>query len=298
MFTQIFEHYQDESTNWYTSALHHLEQSPTKPAHLFHYPTGAPPVSKTLFNIEKPLLHVDTNSYKDVEAFLLTIFCKMEQQHRLAIIFGDEQLVSLIWSCITEDPDEYMWVLPFPGEFHLTLHICHGIFRLFANLVNIVANLTSRQNITIDFQSCYWNRQEDFLLLMIEGTLKWLLQLRDFPKQATVGEIMTAARANPSFHYLAYFLFQYGIFYWNLRQEIRKGNVETVTYAWKYCWPLFHATNKNHYTKLCMIATYIKEFSHDAIKEVLDNRLCNLKGISGHCIGTDMLTEKVRLSQS
>jgi hypothetical protein len=293
MFRSVFEHYADETTHWYTLAVQHLEQLGEKPVHLFHYPSGAPPVSKTLYHIEKPMLNMDTNSYKDIESLLVTIFCKLEQQHRLAIIFGDEQLVALIWSCITEDPDQYMWVLPFPGEFHLTLHICHGIFRLFANLVTIVANSTSRQNITIDFKSCYWNKQEDFLLMMIEGTLKWLLQLKDFSKELTVGEILNSAKTNPSFHYLVYFLFQFGLFYWNLRQQLRKGNVQAITYAWKYCWPLFHCTNKFQYAKLCMIATYIQEFSHDAIKEVLNNRLCNLKGIPGHCIGTDMLTEKV-----
>ncbi len=297
MFTHVFEHYDDGKQACYTSAVQHLNQPSIKPVHLFHYPTGAPAVSKTLYTIEKPVLHVDTNAYKDVETFLNRIYCRMEKQHRVSIIFGDEQLVSLIWSCITSDPDEYMWVLPFPGEFHLSLHICHGIYRLFSNLLIKVANSNSRQNITIDFKSCYWNKQEDFLLLVIEGTLKWLLQLRNLPMNATVGELMNAANSNPSLHYLLYFLFQFGLFYWNLRQEVRRGNVGAVNFAWKYCWPLFHVTNKFQYEKLCLIATYIQEFSHDAIKEVLDNRLCSMKGISGHCIGTDMLTEKVRKSR-
>ena len=145
----------------------------------------------------------------------------------------------------------------------------------------------------MDFKSCYWHKQEDFLLMVTEGTLCWLLQLGEFPQGATVGEIMEAAKPNKSLYHLLYFLFQFGLFYWKLRQELRKGSVRAITYAWKYCWPLFHATNKFQYEKLCMIATYVQEFSHDAIKEVLNNRLCNLKGIPGHCIGTDMLTEKV-----
>jgi hypothetical protein len=104
---------------------------------------GSPPAAKTLFKVMEPMLHVDTNAHKDVDSFLDQVYSKIQHSHRLALIFGDEQLVALIWSVITTNPDEYMWVIPFPGEFHLLVHLLHANYRLFANLLLPFANLLS-----------------------------------------------------------------------------------------------------------------------------------------------------------
>ena len=302
-FISVFDTFASKIDHWKRCATIHLAQNNNnnennnnanqQPLHLFNYPPNSPPIDATRYIIQKPLVGVDTNSADDVSVFLNKAYLKMNQDHRMALIFGDEQLVALIWKGIVEAPDENMWVLPFPGEFHLTIHVCHAIFRLFASFLMPFASFLSRMKITIDFRSCHWHKQEDFLLLVVEGTLQWLLQLDGFPSDIPAGDLLKMSSNSTSLNYLLYFLFHFGLFYWNLRQEIRKGSVEAVSHAWIYCWPLFKATNKYQYQKLCLIATYIDQFSHPAIKEVLQNRLCNLKGLPGHCIGTDMLTEKV-----
>src|SRR5689334_8053660 len=104
------------------------------------------------------------------------------------------------------------------------------------NMLLEFVNSISRTNITIDFQSCYWHKQEDFLLLVTEAILHWLWQLEGVPTTSTAQQLLTAVKNNKPVYQLLYFLFHFGLFYWKVRQEIRKGNVETVTFAWKYCW--------------------------------------------------------------
>ena len=78
--------------------------------------------------------------------------------------------------------------------------------------------------ITIDFLSKYWYKQEDFLLMVIEGITKWILQLDGFPaaainEQLSIEAILKQVDKNKTVFNLLYFYFQYGLFYWNLRQE-------------------------------------------------------------------------------
>ena len=188
--------------------------------------------------------------------------------------------------------DEHTWVIPFPGEFHFLVHITHAMFHLFENILIPFANFLGREKITVDFLSKYWHKQEDFMEMVIEGIMKWLQQVKDLPSDISAAQVLSDLANNKTVYNLVYFVLQFGIFYWNLRQEIRKGNVEAVCYGWRYAWPLFHVTNKYHYEKLCLITTYCEHFTHPAIQECLQRRLCNLKGIPGHHIGTDMVTEK------
>ena len=69
---------------------------------------------------------------------------------------------------------------------------------------------------------------------------------------------------NKTTYNVLYFFFHFGVFYWNLRQEIHKGNVKAVSYAWIYSWPLFHVSNKYQYEKIFVIAIYCKHFTHPA----------------------------------
>ena len=104
---------------------------------------------------------------------------------------------------------------------------------------------------------------------------------------------MKACEKNQPVHELLYLYFHFGTFYIKLRQNIWRGYTSGLTHAWLYCWPLFHATKKNLYTRFSLLAVYIANFGHLIICEALDRRLANLREIPGHCIGTDMVTEKV-----
>ena len=242
-----------------------------------------------------PLIGADTNSHNDIEFFLTKVYARIKNaSYRVAVIYGDEQTVALMWNQIAEFPNAHMWVVPFPGEFHLMVHLTHGIYRLFEKLLMPFASFLGRDKITVEFLSKYWHKQEDFLVMLVEGILKWLVQVKNVPTGLTAQELLSRVTNNKTTYFYLHFLFHFGLFYWELRQQIRMGNTTAVTYGWKYSWPLFHATNKYQYAKLCIIASYCQHFSHDAIKNVLENRLCNLSGWAGHFMGTDMVCEKVR----
>src|SRR5690606_24762427 len=130
-------------------------------------------------------------------------------------------------------------------------------------------------------------------LMVVEVVWKWLQQLSGFSSSFSAHSLLTDVDGSPQAKYLLEFLFHYGLFYWNLRQPIRIGNENAVTFAWQQSWPIFHATKKKHYAKISMIATYVQHFTHPSIHPALSNRLCNLKGIPTHYIGPYMLTEKV-----
>ena len=135
-------------------------------------------------------------------------------------------------------------------------------------------------------------------MLVIEATHEWVMALEGIPGSTSAYELYAQSRFNNLSRYLSFFFTQYGIFYWNLRQQIRKEDVTAVQQAWKYSWSLFHTTKKKHYAKMSMISTYIEEFGHPAIKDILSKRLCNINGKYGRSIGVDKLTEKVSNSSN
>lgn len=249
---------------------------------------------KTPIEICPPLVNINTNKLDDVKILTDVLYSRLKaHDKKFMIVYGDDQLVELLWSLICEEPDNFMWLVPFPGEFHFLYHITCGIYRLFAPFLLQVANLLSRLNITKDFISAHWYRQEDFLLLVVQGIYEWLQQVTGLSEDDINVDLLKTVEKNSITYYVLYFFFQYGLFYFNLRQSIRMGDVAQVQYAWKHCWSLFHVTNKYHYEKLCMMATYIENFSHAAIQETLKHRLMNLTGTYGRFMGPDMVTEKV-----
>jgi hypothetical protein len=265
--------------------------------HINDYPKGISQINtvdKTLYEILPPCVNMNTNSKEDTSRWADRIYgLLVEGNARLVVVHGDEQTVALLWSMITQEPDEYMWLLPFPGEFHLLIHVTHAIYRLFSPFLLYVANALSRQNISVDFPSEFWYKQEDFLMLVIESIGKWIERLRDFDNTISAAQQLKLMEHNYLSYYLFYFYYHFGLFYWNLRNSIRKGDIVEVQYAWKYSWPLFYVTNKYQYTKLCMIAVYLENFTNPNVRTILQHRLCNLKGEKGHSIAADMLCEKV-----
>jgi hypothetical protein len=260
--------------------------------HVFEYPLGASTFPKTTIVVQPPVLHIDTASYADIESFLEVVYrWKAVHQYKIVLLYGDEQMVDRIWKLRCGSPDLY-WLLVYPGEFHFCFNLTHGIFRLFPNLLMDIATFMGRDKIKVDFLSRYFHKQEDFFLLVCEAIQRWLKSIANIPDKSPA-EIMKDCEKNEKVSELLYFYYHFATFYIHLRQEIRRGNTSYVTFAWGYSWPLFHATNKNLYARLSLLAIYIDKFAHPIIKEVLQNRMANLKGVPGHCMGTDMVTEKV-----
>ena len=96
-------------------------------------PMQCQPAEKTKYEVLQPIVGLDTSSYNDVEAFLVKLYGRVKDTSsiRAVLLYGDEQLVSMIWNQMCENPDEHMWLLPFPGEFHFLVHITHAIYQQF-----------------------------------------------------------------------------------------------------------------------------------------------------------------------
>lgn len=108
-------------------------------------------------------------------------------------MFGDEQLVSRVFTLVSQDLF-YGNVLPFPGnsfsgsflctniftgEFHFTMHVCHGIYRLgFASYLQPIAEQFNYTILKCDFDLKKWNKHDEFLLLFTEGALAWLNSIK------------------------------------------------------------------------------------------------------------------------
>jgi hypothetical protein len=129
--------------------------------------------------------------------------------------------------------------------------------------------------------------------MVVEAGLKWCFTLKGFDENWTVDEILEKSRVNAPIHHLLTFLFKFGIHYWSLRQAIRGNNIPLVDSYWSYWLPLFMCTNKNNYSKVCLQAMIVLKFGGKAIKQVLSQRLLNVKGLVGHYIAPDMACEKV-----
>jgi len=141
---------------------------------LFKYPAAevSMPVEKTKIEIKCPLIGKDTNNSRDIQIFLDLLNSKVrtfdEGNVACTIIYGDEQTVSMIWNEKCQDPNNNIWMIPFPGEFHFLVHITHAaMYRLFAKLLIPFASFMKRDKITVDFLSKYRHKQEDFLMMMI-----------------------------------------------------------------------------------------------------------------------------------
>ena len=208
---------------------------------LFKYPAAevSMPVEKTKIEIKCPLIGKDTNNSRDIQIFLDLLNSKVrtfdEGNVACIIINGDEQRVSMIWNEKCQDLNNNMWMIPFPGEFHFLVHITlAAMYRLFAKVLIPFTSFMKRDKITDDFLSKYWHKQEDFLMMMIEGIAKWLEQVIAFPAGTTAQQLLDGVENNKTIYNVLYFFFHFSVFYWNLRQEIHKGNVNAVSYAWIY----------------------------------------------------------------
>jgi hypothetical protein len=262
--------------------------------HVFEYPTDAPEYPKSKIMVLHPMIGVDTTSYRDITYFLNKVFrWRKQHSYQIILLFGDEQFVDRVWKIRCLDPDNWYWVIPFPGEFHFCVHIVHGIYRLFSRLLMDMAAFMERDKLKVDFLLKHFHKQEDFLLLVFESIHSWLEGVTRKPEGATPEDILKACEKNQPVHELLHLYFHFGTFYVYLRQNIRRGYTMEITAAWLYCWPLFHCTGKALYSRLSLLVAYISQFSHPVVRQQLEHRLANLKGVPGHCIGTDMVTEKV-----
>jgi len=94
------------------------------------------------------------------------------------------------------------------------------MYRRFSPLLLWFTTNIGRTNISEDFRSAFYTKQEDFFFLSLEAIWKWFKSLRGFPGNLSASQMLNLSKEAKPMYYLLYFLFNYGNFYWNLRQQI------------------------------------------------------------------------------
>lgn len=144
---------------------------------MFNHPTPGDDVAKPLVKVLPPLHGVSTSSYKDVEVFLEwphnTII--REQEYQVVVVFGDDQFVERLLNRLAVNYGLYRDILPFPGELHLQMHLCHTIMRLgYDEYLQPIANHLNINNITKNFLLKNWDKHDDFMLVVAQACVNWL----------------------------------------------------------------------------------------------------------------------------
>jgi hypothetical protein len=140
-----------------------------KHQHLLEHPSPTKAQSKTHFVIQRPLLNCNLASAIGIERFVDVLFrrYRVQEQKDLVVLFGDEQLVKSLYSRIAKSPEEYFWLLPFPAEGHLLMHLTMAIYEVFGPLLLTLAEKMNWTALSPHFNLKEWTKHEDFLLITI-----------------------------------------------------------------------------------------------------------------------------------
>jgi hypothetical protein len=166
-----------------------------------------------------------------------------------------------------------------------------AIYNVFGLLLLSLAEKLAWSPLNSHFNLKEWSKHEDFLVITIEATTRWIHLI--FGKLERPVVILQSTMFNESLHSWLIFYFQYGLMYWQLRQAIRIEDEEAVNLAWKWCTSLFVAANKLHYARLCVIATHILYHAGPELGTILNSRFLSLSNKLGHSVAIDIGVEKV-----
>jgi hypothetical protein len=268
--------------SWTARRRHLLDHSPSTVFRL-----------RTQFAIQPPILNCNTAAKDDMDRFVQTLYWKyiLQEKKNVVVVFGDEQLVSALYSRIFKSTDEYCWMLPFPAEGHLLMHFTMAMYDVFGTLLLSLSEKLGWSTLSSKFNLKDWIKHEDFLIITMEATTRWIHQI--FGKLEQPEKILQSTIWNARLHSWLTFYFQYGLMYWKLRQAIRTEDCEIVNLAWKWCTTLFLAANKPHYARLCVIATHILYHANSELGAVLNSRFLSLSSKLGHSVAIDIGVEKV-----
>jgi hypothetical protein len=144
---------------------------------LWDRPPDAPFVQAACIYIRDPDVNLKTSAYRDMDIHVRKIMMDLvvHDSYPFVLLLGDEQYISRVWHLKLADPLTYHHLIPYPSEFHLCIHWTHALYRLGGESWMLpIAEHLAFKNISIDFVSKYWDKQEDFLLIFTQGVLEWL----------------------------------------------------------------------------------------------------------------------------
>ena len=122
------------------------------------------------------------------------------QGHSLVVLFGDEQLVIRIWHLLVANWGMYGDIVPFPGDLHMRMHLCHGILRIGgAEYILPIAEQIGHKYIEVEFQLKNWSKQDDFLFLFADAGMTWLMKtLPKHLQDISLTDLLARIQNNPS----------------------------------------------------------------------------------------------------
>ena len=258
----------------------------------------------TPFEIWEPLIHTGTTSYQDNKECLLAIDNKVmtEGVDNLAtIVVGDQQTFDRMVKLRRNMPLMYRHIIPFNGEMHFAAHFLHAGWRLYhAPLLQFFAERLEMKYLKEDWTVKSWSYYDDFVMVMVTAIVRWLANLPDLNHTEDINQLLAESQENSDTQLLLHFLYDVGLPYVGLRQQLRKASSremreESLLYynmCMHMCRPAH--VNKFHYAILCVHATWFYRNTIPSLRNIWDEMsTVSLRGIPGRNIPIDHLIEKV-----
>ena len=88
--------------------------------------------------------------------------------------FGDEQFVIRVWHLLGLYHEFWGDMIPFPGDLHGVMHVALGIMRVGEDYLVPLAKHLGYKYIKVDFELKAWSQHDHFLILVAEGSTRWL----------------------------------------------------------------------------------------------------------------------------
>jgi hypothetical protein len=280
------------NNNW-ISFLNRADSMPLKS--LYH---GTPSsVKKSDITILAPLFNLGTQSYEDIKVAIDDFFMKyMNNTDRLfAIVSGDQQTWIRLWLLHLQNPTEYHWMIPVPGEWHWTWHIIKAIFRLYYYTILLPFSRVLGFS-KLDKKADNFHYAEDLLEMVTVAIQRWIIKcLAEHPPGTTVSKWLEYIRTRNVVAYeTAYACIHYFIPYWITRSALKWNKINDMEIWWRYWIHLFIATGKRNYSIMSIRFLWVLRSMHPAVKAAYEqHRVLSFSGDPGTGIPFDGVIELV-----
>ena len=93
---------------------------------------------------------------------------------KYVFVIGDEQTYDRMIKMKPASPRQYLWLIPIPGEFHVTGHILHCLYRLWwMHLLHPFSIILQRERIKMDWTMTKFNAHDDFVFIVVTAVHMW-----------------------------------------------------------------------------------------------------------------------------
>ena len=256
---------------------------------LLSYPI-ADNIAPTYFVIRFPIIDLSTASYDDIRLMLWLIHDEVMRENpttKFVIIVGDEQTYDRMVKLMSQAPNEFSWLIPFPGEFHFTAHCLHASYRLWwCPILHRCRDFLDYDRVTPEWTMTKFNYQDDFMHVVVSGIVKWFTEIFGefcFQNPTALTQVVSN---NFTTALLWQFLYEDGLPYISLRTLLRmdptrERRAMIDAFFVYYCMRM-RSTNKVLYSMLCVHFTFFRHYLRDEIWRVLEEMYnASITGVGG-----------------